>query len=314
MSSEVFAEWLRRMGRRVVRTDSSFWMENGLRVFQAFPYHRVIVPSHDELDFLFTRHSAVGLRYSTPWNTPHGVASYHVIYTQNEFPLLSLHKKARHDVRRGMEAARIEPISFDRLGSEGWFLRADTLQRQGRSGVEARLEWQKLCQSARDLQGFEAWGALVKGRLAASLIAFTDEGCCSILYQQSRTEYLPLGINNALTFVFTNDALQRPGPPYVFYGLHSLDAPPSVDQFKFRMGYSARPVKQNVIFHPTLRPWVNGITHAAVQVGLRLRPGNYVLSKAEGMLRFYLQGRLPISQQTLPPPLSRNEAFGAAIL
>lgn len=289
-------------------------MENGLRVFQAFPYHRVISPSHDELDILFTRHSAIGLRYSTHWNAPHGLASYHVIYTQHDFSLTSLHKKARHDVRRGMDAARIEPISFDRLGSEGWFLRADTLQRQGRSGAETRAEWQKSCQSAQGLQGFEAWGAIVKGRLAASLIAFTSDGCCSILYQQSRTEYLPLGINNALTFVFTNETLKHPGPPYIFYGLHSLDAPASVDQFKFRMGYSARPVKQSVIFHPSLRPLINCVTHAVVRAGLRLRPGNYLLSKAEGMLRFYLQGRLPVSQQTLPPPLARSESFGAAVL
>jgi hypothetical protein len=289
-------------------------MENGLRVFQAFPYHRVISPSHEELDILFTHHSAVGLRYSTPWNAPHGIASYHVIYTQHQFPLTSLHKKARYDVRKGMEAARIEPISFDRLESEGWSLRAETLVRQGRPGVETGAEWQTLCRSAQGLQGFEAWGAIVKGRLAASLIAFTGEGCCSILYQQSRTEYLPLGINNALTYVFTNETLKHPGPPYVFYGLHSLDAPPSVDQFKFRMGYRARPVKQSVIFHPSVRPLINCVTHALVRAGLRLRPGNYILSKAEGMLRFHLQGRLPLSQQTLPPALVRGESFGAALL
>jgi hypothetical protein len=100
----------------------------------------------------------------------------------------------------------------------------------------------------------------------------------------------------------------------VFYGLHSLDAPPSVDQFKFRMGYRARPVKQSVIFHPSVRPLINCVTHALVRAGLRLRPGNYILSKAEGMLRFHLQGRLPLSQQTLPAPLARSESFSTAIL
>jgi hypothetical protein len=213
-----------------------------------------------------------------------------------------------------MEAASIEPISFDRLGSEGWFLRADTLQRQGRMGAETSSEWQKLCRSAKGLQGFEAWGAIVKGRLAASLIAFTSEDCCSILYQQSRTEYLPLGINNALTFVFTNEILKRPGPPCIFYGLHSLDAPPSVDQFKFRMGYTAKPVKQRVVFHPSLRPLINCATYAVIRAGLRIQPGNTTLSKAEGMLRFYLQGRLPVSKQTLPPALARSKAFGAVTL
>lgn len=314
MSSEVFAEWLCRLGHRTIKTPSSFWVEISPRIFQAFPYHQVIIPSHDELDLLLTRYSAIGLRYSTPWNAPYGIASYHVTFTQHKFSLTSLHKKARHDVRRGIAAARIEPISFERLGSEGWLLRADTLQRQGRSHAETRAEWQKLCQSAQGLQGFEAWAAIVDGRLAASLITFMSEDCCSILYQQSRTEYLPLGINNALTFVFTNEILKHPSQPYIFYGLHSLDAPPSVDQFKFRMGYTARPVKQRVVFHPSLRPLINCATHACLRAGMRIQPGNPTLSKAEGMLRFYLQGRLPVSQQTLPPPLVRSESFGAVML
>jgi hypothetical protein len=309
MSSEIFAEWLCRLGHKIVITASSFWVEIGPRIFQAFPYHHVIMPSQDELDVLLSRHSAIGLRYSAPWNAPYGVASYHVTFTDRQYPMGLLHKKARHDVRRGIAAARIEPISFDRLAYEGWHLREETLKRQGRSGAETHEEWQRICQSAKGLNGFVAWAAIVNGRLAASLIAFTSEDCCSILYQQSRTEYLPLGINNALTFVFTNEVLKEPGQPYIFYGLHSLDAPPSVDQFKFRMGYHARPVKQRIEFHPSLRPLFNCATHALVRVGLWMQPGNTTLSKAEGMLRFYLQGRLPVSQQTLPPPLTHSEAF-----
>jgi hypothetical protein len=309
MSSEIFAEWLCRLGHKIVITASSFWVEIGPRIFQSFPYHHVILPSQEELDILLTRHSAVGLRYSAPWNAPYGVASYHVTYTDHQYPLTGLHKKARHDVSRGIAAARIEPISFDCLASEGWMLRVESLQRQGRTGAETQEEWQRLCQSARGLRGFEAWGAIVKGQLAASLIAFKSDDCCSILYQQSRTEYLPLGINNALTFVFTNEVLRQPGQPYIFYGLHSLDAPPSVDQFKFRMGFRARPVKQRIEFHPSLRPLFNCATHAAVRAGLWLQPGNTALSKAEGMLRFYLQGRLPLSKQTLPPPLTQSESY-----
>jgi hypothetical protein len=309
MSSEIFAEWLCRLGHKIVITASSFWVEIGPRIFQAFPYHHVILPSQEELDVLLTRHSAVGLRYSAPWNAPYGVASYHVTFTDHEYPLMSLHKKARHDVSRGVASARIEPISFDRLAMEGWALRVETLQRQGRTGAETPEEWQRLCLSAKGLHGFEAWGAIVNGQLAASLIAFTSADCCSILYQQSRTQYLPLGINNALTFVFTNEALKQPAQPYIFYGLHSLDAPPSVDQFKFRMGYHARPVKQRIEFHPSLRPLFNCATHAAVRAGLWLQPGNTALSKAEGMLRFYLQGRLPLSKQTLPLPLAQGESY-----
>jgi hypothetical protein len=275
----------------------------GPRILQAIPYHQIIEPTFDELNELLKMCGAIGLRYSTPWDASDGMASYHVALMRHDYSLSSLPKKARHDVRRGMVEADIEPITFTRLANEGWRLRADTLQRQGRTGAETSQWWQCLCQSAEGLAGFETWAALVKGQLAASLIAFTSGDCCSILYQQSCTEYLSLGVNNALTYVFTDQVFKRPGNPWIFYGLHSLDAPPSVDEFKFRMGYTAKPVRQRVVFHPYVRPLMNTASHALLRAGLHLRPGNPTLSKAEGMLRFYLQGRLPLSQQSIPQPL-----------
>ena len=68
MNAEIFAEWLRRQGYRVVRTASSYWFEVSARVYQAFPYHWVIEPSEEELSRLLTEHHAIALRYSTPVN------------------------------------------------------------------------------------------------------------------------------------------------------------------------------------------------------------------------------------------------------
>lgn len=303
MTPEIFAEWLRRQGLRVVQTESSYWVEAGPHIYQAFPYHLIISPSKEELDILFHKHSAIGLRYSTDWDQPEGAASYHVVFTDQEYPISVLPKKTRPDVRRIMEQASVEQISFARLDNEGWQLRAETLQRQGREGAESREWWHKLCQSAEGLPGFEAWAAIVDGQLAATLIVHVYKDCCDALYQQSRTEYQSLGVNNALTFAFTNNIIKRPGHLWLFYGLHSLDAPPSVDQFKFNMRFTAKPVRQRVVFHPWLRPLFNPASHAVLKAGVRLRPGNLTLSKAEGMLRFYLQGRLPLSQQVWPPPL-----------
>ena len=303
MTPEVFAEWSRRQGHRVLRTESSYWVEAGPRIFQAFPYHWLISPSQDELDHLLRDHSAIGLRYSTAWDEVSGAASYHVAFMEKEYPISMLPQKTRPDVRRVLERASVEQISFDRLASEGWQLRADTLKRQGREKAESREWWERLCQSADGLPGFEVWAVIVDDVLAATLIFFIYEDCCNALYQQSRTEYLPLGVNNALTYVFTNNILNRPGNPWIFYGLHSLDAPSSVDTFKFHMRYTAKPVRQRVVFHPWVRPLMNTASHSLLRAGLRLRPGNPTLSKAEGMLRFYLQGRLPLSKQSLPPPL-----------
>lgn len=308
MNAEILAEWFRSQGLKVYRSKSSHWVQAGPRILQAIPYHYVIEPTMDELNELLSDNGAIGLRYSTPLNASYGIASYHVVFTRDEYPLLSLPKKARHDVQRSMPAAAIEPISFARLASEGWRLRADTLQRQGRVGAETQLWWQRLCQSADGLSGFETWAAIVNGQLAATLIAFTSGDCCSILYQQSRTEHRSLGVNNALTFVFTNEVIKRPGNPWLFYGLHSLDAPASVDQFKFRMGYTAKPVRQRVVFHPWFRPFVNKVSHAVLHAGHEILPNNGAISKAEGMFRFFLQGRMPLSKQPKPAPLQETNA------
>ncbi len=303
MNPDIFAEWLRRQGHRVLRTESSYWYDQGPRVYQAFPYHWLIAPGEAELAELWRGLGAIGLRYSTPLESQAGAASYHVVYEGSQYPLSILPKKARYDVRKGLAAFRIAPLPFAELAVQGWAVRRETLERQGRTQAEDSAWWQTLCQSAADLPGFEAWGAWSGDTLAAALIAFTCEDCCSILHQGSRSAYLSQGVNNALTFAFTQAALGRPSVRRLFYGLHSLDAPPSVDEFKFRMGYTAKPVRQRVVFHPWLRPLFNPLSHAALRGLRRLRPGSPALAKAEGMLRFYLQGRLPLERQEAPPPL-----------
>jgi hypothetical protein len=310
MTPDVFDEWLRRQGHRVFRTASSYWYDQGPRVFQAFPYHRLITPSAEELEQFLVRARAVGLRFSTPVDSDQGMISYHAVYEGPSYALTTLPRKARYDVRMGLEHFQIEPISFERMATEGWEVRSDTLRRQEREQAEEAGWWRRLCESAAGLQGLEAWGALAANRLAACLIAFTAEGCCSILYQQSRSECLAQGVNNALTYGFTQAALARDGVRSIFYGLQSLDAPPSVDAFKFRMGYQAKPVRQRVVFHPVLRPLFNGGSRAALRLARRLRPHSAFLARAEGMLRLYFEGKQPLARQPWPEALAdRRQAM-----
>lgn len=304
MNAEVFAEWMRRQGHHVVRTASSYWHNQGPRVYQAFPYHWKIEPDEDEITHLFRRHGMIGARYSSPLTAPFGIGSYHVIANNDAGSLDMLSKKARYDVRKGLRIGVVEPIPLCRLAADGWILRVETLARQGRAGAENETWWRTLCQAADGLPGFEAWGSTVDGTLVAALLAFTCDDCCSVFFQQSRTAFLVSGVNNALTFMFTQTVLSRPEIKSIFYGLHSLDAPPSVDEFKFRMGYTAQPVRQRVVFHPWLRPLINRASYAALARFARVHSGNPTLAKAEGMLRFYLEGRLPLEQQTWPTCLS----------
>jgi hypothetical protein len=161
--------------------------------------------------------------------------------------------------------------------------------------------------AAADLPGFEAWGALVDNRLVASLFTFQMEGCCEMISQQCHRDYLNARVNNALSFVVTETMINRTGITSVFYSLQSLDAPASVDQFKFRMGYTARPVRQRVVFRPLLTPVLNRASYAAVNRLCEYKPDNPLFSKARGMLRFYLAGKSPPDTQDWPECLNHRK-------
>ena len=308
MNAEVFAEWLHRQGHRVVKTPSSYWYDASPRVYQAFPYHWLIQPSEEEVIDFLRKNRAVCLRYSSPVANPIGRISYHVIYEAGEYTLDLLDKRARKNVRTGLSRCKVEPVALERLAEEGWLLETDTASRQDRRLNVTREKWRRRYLSANDLPGFEAWGALVEDRLVASLLTFRMDDCCEMISQQCHREYLNARVNNALAFTVTQTMVSRPGIRSIFYTVQSLDAPPSVDEFKFRMGYIAKQVRQRVVFHPVLTPLV-GPTLAAVVKGLVRRfPGVPSLPKAMGMLKFCLEGELPLDEQPLPECLLRHQS------
>jgi hypothetical protein len=283
-----------------MQSTSSYWYDAGARVLQAFPYHLLIRPSQEELVDVLRQTRALALRYSTPIDAPWGYVSYHCVYEEPHYGLDVLGPDSRSNVRRGLKSCVVEPVSLERLAEDAWPLQMDTLARQGRKPNLTHADWRRLCLAAAALPGFEAWGGFVKGALAASLVTFTMGDWCSILYPNSRTQYLRTHVNNALSFVVTMTMVQRAGIRGVFYCLHSLDAPPSMDEFKFRMGFQAKPVRQRVVFAPWVAPLANRVSYAVVRLLRNRLPGNTILSKAEGVLRFYLEGKRPVQEQAIP--------------
>lgn len=299
MNADGIAEWFRRQGHQVIRSESSFWYNAGPRVFQAFPYHWVIQPTEHELRQLMLQHNILALRYSVPWNSPTGIASYHVVLN-GPYGLEMLRPQARNGVKRGLATFQIEPISLDRLADEGWRLQKDTLERQNRTSSMPQEAWQRLCLSAKGLDGFEAWGAIVHGELAGSLLVNRVDNICTIPYAQSQSKYLHDHVNNALFYTVCCNLLARKGVKSIFFCLHSLDAPDSVNEFKFRMNFNIKPVRQRVDFHPLLQPFANSFNYHLVARLLKQYPGSYIYSKAEGMLRFHLLGKQPLFEQEWP--------------
>ena len=300
MNADIFAEWLRRQGYSVLKTANSYWYEASPKVYQAFPYHWLIQPEEEELLSVLRQKRAIALRYSAPVENTLGCISYHAIYDKPNYTLDSLDRRSRQNIRKGLKNCQVEKISFERLAEDGWLLETDTASRQGRQVKISKEIWRRRYIAASDLQGFEAWGALVDGRLVASLFTFQMEDFCEMITQQCHRDYLNARVNNALSFVVTQTMINRTGIRSVFYTLQSLDAPASVDHFKFRMGYIAKPVRQRVVFHPLLSPIFNRATYAVVKQVSDRRPDNPFLSKMKGMLQFYLNGKNSLTEQDWP--------------
>lgn len=300
MNSEIFAEWLRRQGYSVVRTPSSYWYEASPRVFQAFPFHWLIQPSEMELKKFLHQNGAIALRYSAPIESNIGFISYHAVYEKPSYSFNDLDRRSRQNIRKGLKSCKVEPISIQRYAQEGWLLEKDTAERQGRRLTISEERWRHRYMSASDLAGFEAWGALVDGRLVASLFTFKTDDCCELITQQCHRNYLNSRVNNALSFVVTKKMANGTEIRPVFYSLQSLDAPESVDQFKFRMGYWPKPVRQRVVFNALMSPFFNKATFSFIKWISDRRPNNSFLSKMCGMLRFYLKGKYSPAEQNWP--------------
>ena len=290
MEPAVFAEFLKRQGHHIIETESCFWYNAQFRFYFYFPYHRLITPTREELNRLLWGESLIGMRYFTP-SDGYGKESYLIVCSDKDYDITSVDAKyARRQTRRGLENFEIRQFDFAELVTLGSKTIRDTLIRQGRDPNTWEDEkWQLYCSAANGLCGFEVWGAFKEGNLAAFIVGFQMEDHYTILHHSSATDYLRLYSNNALVFKLTKLKLSSPKVNHVFYGPASLDAPESLDKFKFRMGFKKRPMKQRIVFNPLLKPLVNTLSYKSIQKISATKPESDLWRKLEGIFRFYLQ-------------------------
>ena len=303
MNAEIFGEWLKRQGHHVIKTRTIYWYNAAPLVFQAFPYNWTVHPNDNELIGLLSRERGICLRYSTTVGSPVGCISYHAVCNRKSYGLLDLSSKTRQNVRTGLKSCTVEQIPLERLADEGWKIEADTCDRQGRKSQFTATGFRKRILAAKGLPGFEAWGAIVKGNLAAYILAFQMGDTIEMLMQACHRDFLKRRVNNALSFTLTQMFLNRNEIKSIFHTLQSLDAPASIDEFKFRMGYVPMSVRQRVVFHPILKPFAVNRSYALLDALSKHKPKSRMIAKAKGLLRFYLQGERPLIDQEWPEPL-----------
>jgi hypothetical protein len=157
------------------------------------------------------------------------------------------------------------------------------------------------------LPGFETWAATSNGELAGAVIICRIDDVFNVPYAMSHSRFLADHVNNAVFFSVSREMLGREGVSGIFFTVQSLDAPANVDEFKFRMGLEPKVVRQCVNFHPLLDPFVTPTVHTLTRKLLQRDSSNPPLAKAEGMLRFHVEGQRCVTEQNWPECLAAQK-------
>jgi hypothetical protein len=301
LDAAAYARFLEAVGHRVVRAGSQHWYEVSSRFYMSAPPNFVISPSDDELRAVFAQTRCVGVRYAAPLDGP-GRLSYQIACDDAGYGLETLSSNNRSKVRRGLKRCRVEPTPMAVIAEHGKRAHEDTVGRQGRDGVLGGERWGRFFDVAGRTEGFEGWAAWIDDQLAAFLITVSFPDSVEFLLARSRSDLLGAYPNNALVFTVTEEMLARRRVGLITYGLESLEPVGPLDQFKFGMGFSRRPLRQRIVFHPLLRAplGVPAIRSALLRFADSRGDSGVFWRKAAGLLRF-ADETTPTGEVASPP-------------
>ena len=293
MDAAAYAGFLRAIGHRVVSTRSAHWFDASRFFFLSAPPHQLYDPAADELRVVLRRPPCLGVRFAAGLEGV-GKLSYQIVCDNRGYGLEALSANVRSKVRRGLKRCDVQPLAFPVIASAGKQAHEDTLARQGRDGVLAGSRWDRFFAAAARTPDVEGWGAWSGGVLAAFLVTVGFDDSVEFLLARSCSDRFGAYPNNALIFTVAEEMLVRRGVQRITFGLESLEPVGPLDQFKFGMGFQARPLRQRVVFHPLLRALLRHASVRGVFQKWTDRHGGHavVWRKAAGLVRFAEEGGL----------------------
>ena len=298
MSHQSYAEFMKKLGHKVVRTKSAWWFQGAGGIYAQFPWHETITPTRTEIDALLGL-TGTAARYSCPGGT--GRDSHFYVCDDPDYAIERLSSNTRSKVRRGMKRCAVNRVSFDDLQRMGAAeLSRETMQRQNRpAGPEHDAYWDRYFNAASETESMEAWAAFNNDELAAWLIACRFDDCINISILRSRRSLLSSYPNNALLFGFLKDAIARDGVSMVSFGWESIRPQlDSLDDFKLSMGFEKRSVGQRIEVNRFVRPILRGRILRSLE-GLAVRRSSRErFGLMAGMLRWYREQSVTRSVQS----------------
>jgi len=251
MTEGHFAEFFLRQGQKVIETRTCFWYSHRPFLYMSLPYYRALSPSQGELARVIFGGPAAALRFPAVGQTQRHIGI--LVCSDRNYDLASLHPKSRASTRQGLTNCKVERFDFSYLARHGHQLNEETFRRQGRDvQTITEAQWQRLCQVAGQITGFEVWGAFVGGNLAAFSILAQVGNWVLFQHGSSATAYLKENPNNALTFAVTKSKLADPGVSCLCYGAES-PVTPQLDAYKLRMGYRRHALPERFVYNPLLQ-------------------------------------------------------------
>jgi len=239
-------------GFTVHRSPNGWWYEAGPRFLLGVPTHRALTIDPAEAKQVLRATGALGLRYVAA-DPACGRSSWQMVATGTDYDLSQFSSNTRSKVRRGLKQNTVRPISGAELAKVGEQAFRDTVERQGRAGRYGIERWHRMLEAADATPGIEIWSAWHDDVMAAYLLVMVFDDGCEFYEARSRNDTLRFYPNNALIYTVTCEMLKERGVEEITFGIEGLEELGSLDAFKLAMGYTKKPIRQHVIFHPALQ-------------------------------------------------------------
>ncbi len=282
---EYVEAWNRHGLKAYLGTGRAFWVASEGVGLARCPENCFDVPSGRETRSLLWRSRCVVASYVRLPDEAHPANAFLYVCASRDYNLERLAPRARRDARRALRAFRFEFLDPAALLANGARPYGDTRARAGLSdGSPEAFQGYTAFQSS--LPGYRFVGAWSGSQLAAYMwIQMIDDWTAIGSY--SSNEHLRSCpndglVNFALDYFRTQSCCRE-----VIYGLSSIqetERTSTLDDFKKKVGFEARPVYRAFVFHPLVRPLVNPLTNWIVHGLLKLSPQNRRLRKAAGLL------------------------------
>ncbi len=254
---EEYLAALDREGVAVTRgSRRTFWQCAELSTIERHPSFCVDVPTASEIRRIFWKKWPAVVTYILAPDDSHPPNAWLYVCEDKSYELEKLGTQARRNVRRALRRFRFEPLALEVLREKGEPVYCETRTRIGLSDGTSR-NFQSLCDSVGKNPAYRILGAWAGEDMAAFLLAHCIEDWLDFSVYAAN-EHLNSCPNEGLIYHLMQQFLTQGNGRVVSYGLSSIQEADNVltlDYFKKKVGFEARPVHRVFLFHPLLRPW-----------------------------------------------------------